>query len=147
MVMGLLAATATASPYPHLAIPKRQEDTPKPTPKGQTFADIKPSPELSWVDCYTEKWQCAYLTVPLDYADPSVGTTDIAFIRYLLSEDAEDLLFNPGEPTPLSTANLAPTYIYRGTWWFRRRSNHRFRLLGRYWRKMVKAVGSEYGLL
>jgi hypothetical protein len=35
--------------------------------------------------------------VPLDYENLDVGTADIAFIRYLLSEDAEDLYYNPGK--------------------------------------------------
>jgi pimeloyl-ACP methyl ester carboxylesterase len=38
------------------------------------------------------------LTVPLDYENPEAGTADIAFIRYFISEDVEDLLFNPGGP-------------------------------------------------
>lgn len=61
-----------------------------------TFADVVPSTEIHWVDCYTDGFQCTFLTVPLDYADPDAGTTDIAFIRYLISEDHEDLLYNPG---------------------------------------------------
>lgn len=60
------------------------------------FPNFKPSKELKWTNCYAENLQCTYLTVPLDYADPSIGTTDIAFMRYLLSEQAEDLISNPG---------------------------------------------------
>ncbi|KAF2649061.1 alpha/beta-hydrolase [Lophiostoma macrostomum CBS 122681] len=94
---GLLAvaATATASPLGFAAIPKRQNTT---QAINTTFFDISASPELNWIPCYKENIQCTKLTVWLDYEDESAGTTDIAFARYLLSEDAEDLLFNPGGP-------------------------------------------------
>jgi pimeloyl-ACP methyl ester carboxylesterase len=94
----LLATTATASGIARPAIFKRQNNPS--TEAGVTFNDITPSPELKWVDCYTpeENLQCAYLTVPLDYADPSAGTINVAYMRYLLSEDAPDMMFNPGGP-------------------------------------------------
>ncbi|KAF2819254.1 hypothetical protein CC86DRAFT_362654 [Ophiobolus disseminans] len=63
-----------------------------------TFASVVPSSKINWVPCYGPKLQCTYLTVPLDYKNTSAGTTDVAFIRYLISEDIEDLLFNPGGP-------------------------------------------------
>jgi len=87
----ILASTAAA--LPRFPIHKREDNS---TAK-RTFADIEPSAELNWVDCYGDNLQCTYLTVPLDYADKSAGTTDVAFIRYVLDEDAEDLLFNPGK--------------------------------------------------
>lgn len=90
---GLLSTLAAAVPAP--IIRPRQFNQTSPV----TFDHITPSPLIDWEDCYEEGFQCTYLTVPLDYADHSVGTTNIAFIRYLVSEDAEDLLYNPGEHT------------------------------------------------
>jgi hypothetical protein len=88
---GLLSTLAAAAPAP-IVRPRQSNQT-----TAVTFDDIKPSLLIDWKDCYAEGFQCTYLTVPLDYADLSAGTTDVAFIRYLVSEDAEDLLFNPGE--------------------------------------------------
>jgi pimeloyl-ACP methyl ester carboxylesterase len=100
---GLLAAAATASPFPRLDTSKRQEDKSAPT-----FSHIEPSAELKWVDCFKEKWRCAYLTVPLDYANTSAGTIDVAFVKYLYSEDAEDVIFNPGKLRHLPIAGFEP---------------------------------------
>ena len=74
----------------------RPRDTLENIASWATFDDVTPSPELKWIDCIGPDRQCAKLTVPLDYENPHVGTTDIAFVRYLFSEDAEDILFNPG---------------------------------------------------
>jgi pimeloyl-ACP methyl ester carboxylesterase len=97
---GLFATTATAAAAPRLAIPnilKRQEENVTST----TFANITASADLNWVECYQEmdpNLECTYLTVPLDYEKLDAGTTDIAFVRYFVSEEAEDLLVNPGGP-------------------------------------------------
>lgn len=93
----LLAATATASNLGRMAIPKGQDNTTETLP---TFQEITPSAELEWHDCFEpgKNLQCARLTVPLDYEDEAAGTTDIAYIRYLLDEDAPDMIFNPGGP-------------------------------------------------
>ncbi|KAL2793154.1 hypothetical protein BJX66DRAFT_326213 [Aspergillus keveii] len=48
-----------------------------------------------------ENYTCAKLKVPLDYDNPSVGTTAIAFIKLSATNVAEDtcsLLINPGGP-------------------------------------------------
>jgi hypothetical protein len=89
-----IAATATASSLPFAAIPKRQHI---PQPINTTFDSIAASPELNWIPCYAENYECSKLTVPLDYEDESAGTTDVAFIRYFLGDDYEDLIFNPGK--------------------------------------------------
>ncbi len=36
--------------------------------------------------------------MPNDYTNQSAGTIDIAYIRYLVSEDNEDIIYNPGGP-------------------------------------------------
>lgn len=89
--VGLLSTLAAAAPAP--IVRPRQSNQTSPV----TFEDITPSVLIHWENCYAEGFQCTYLTVPLDYADLDVGTTDVAFIRYFVSENAEDLLFNPGK--------------------------------------------------
>ncbi|KAF2178157.1 hypothetical protein K469DRAFT_695696 [Zopfia rhizophila CBS 207.26] len=62
------------------------------------FSKIKPSPELNWTPCY-ENYTCSLLEVPLDYEDPSVGTTNVAWIKWSSQNaSAEDVLVNPGGP-------------------------------------------------
>ncbi|KAF2477666.1 alpha/beta-hydrolase [Lindgomyces ingoldianus] len=62
------------------------------------FAELTPSPNINWTPCF-EGYACTNLEVPLDYADASAGTTNIAFIKYSSSnESAQDILFNPGGP-------------------------------------------------
>jgi hypothetical protein len=57
---------------------------------------ITASPELDWKPCF-DNFTCTILEAPLDYADPSVGTTGIAFIKYSgEDENAEDIIINPG---------------------------------------------------
>jgi hypothetical protein len=94
LAAGFLTVLAAATPASRAPIlrPRQTNGTTK-----ITFADIVPSSNLNWVDCYEANFQCTFLTVPLDYENTEAGTTDIAFIRYLISEDAEDLLYNPGE--------------------------------------------------
>lgn len=91
---GLLAASATAAPRGPIPIHRRQT-------AGTTHDNLtRPSPDIDWQPCYEnslEGLECTWLTVPLDYENLDVGTTDIAFIRYLFSEDAEDLYYNPGK--------------------------------------------------
>lgn len=66
------------------------------------FDELKPSPELDWKPCF-ENFTCTKLEVPLDYADPSVGKTGIAFLKYSSQNpSAEDILINTG-------AVLSPT--------------------------------------
>lgn len=86
------SALTTATPAPRAPIisPRQTNET-----NQLTFADVKPSSEIDWVACY-DGLQCTFLTVPLDYENIEAGTTDVAFTRYLISEDHEDLLFNPG---------------------------------------------------
>ncbi|KAF2003128.1 alpha/beta-hydrolase [Amniculicola lignicola CBS 123094] len=56
------------------------------------------SPEINWTPCY-DKFLCMQLQVPWDYQDPSVGTTNVAFIkRPGANGGKQDILYNPGGP-------------------------------------------------
>jgi pimeloyl-ACP methyl ester carboxylesterase len=68
----------------------------------QQFYDQKPN----WASCTTDSsgpgWTCAKITVPLDYSDPSKGTTYIMATRKAATGPANQrvgsLLLNPGGP-------------------------------------------------
>ncbi|KAF2867038.1 TAP-like protein-domain-containing protein [Massariosphaeria phaeospora] len=62
--------------------------------------DMEASPELKWLPCFDERQAtCALLQVPLDYANPNAGTTNIAFTKWTsYNESTQDILFNPGGP-------------------------------------------------
>lgn len=81
---GLLAATAAALP-----------STKRATAMVYDHQDLTPSKELNWVPCF-DSFTCTYLTVPLDYKDPSAGETDIAFIKYTgANSTGQEILYNP----------------------------------------------------
>ncbi|HMK12893.1 MAG TPA: hypothetical protein VK461_14985, partial [Acidimicrobiales bacterium] len=59
--------------------------------------------ELDWVDCPDAgpHLQCAELTVPVDYSDPTGTTIDLALMRLPAGRDSQrigSLLVNPGGP-------------------------------------------------
>jgi hypothetical protein len=95
---GLFAMTTVAAvPRAPILLPRQENGTDQ-----VTFTSIVPSPEINWVDCYQANgagFQCTYWTVPLDYGDLEAGTTSVAFVRYFVSEENEDLLLNPGQFT------------------------------------------------
>lgn len=64
-----------------------------------TFKDIEPTGDLIWTPCYTN-FTCANLEVPLDYENPSLGSTNVAFIRWSTPNQPAkgDLIMNPGGP-------------------------------------------------
>jgi pimeloyl-ACP methyl ester carboxylesterase len=57
---------------------------------------------LAWSDCEgRDDWECATLRVPLDYADPTGPTIDLALTRLPAGDPAQRigaLFFNPGGP-------------------------------------------------
>ena len=59
------------------------------------------SPDLNWVSC-GDRFQCANLSVPLDYLNKGNGkTASIAITRYLAANRTSEtgtLIFNPGGP-------------------------------------------------
>ena len=71
-------------------------------------ADLQPfySQKPNWTSCTTDSsgpgWTCAKITVPLDYSDPSKGTTYIMATRKAATGPANQrvgsLLLNPGGP-------------------------------------------------
>jgi pimeloyl-ACP methyl ester carboxylesterase len=96
-IVGLLATAATALPTsgPSAHLRKRQYGA---NETVSNFMGIPSSTELQWTPCY-ERFQCANLEVPLDYENPSVGTTVVAWIRQQAANGTgQDLLFNPGGP-------------------------------------------------
>jgi pimeloyl-ACP methyl ester carboxylesterase len=97
-IVGLLATAATALPTSDLSahLRKRQYGA---NQTVSNFMDIPSSTELQWTPCY-KRFQCANLEVPLDYKNPSVGTTVVAWIRQEAANATDqDLLFNPGGPS------------------------------------------------
>jgi hypothetical protein len=90
LAVGLFAVTISALPS---ASTKRQDESKS---MVYDFADITPSRDLNWVDCF-ESFECTYLNVHLDYETPDVGTTNVAFIKCpSQNPEAKDVLFNPG---------------------------------------------------
>ena len=67
----------------------------------QTFPDApNDTSTLEWTSCH-DYFQCATLQVPIDYADESLGTFDIAVIRYRDPKQHDrlgSLVVNPGGP-------------------------------------------------
>ena len=106
-----------------------QEQTPESTPPTSATEPVDPSvteppspelaefysQELEWSDCEDGK-ECATLTVPIDYRDPSAGTIDLALLR-APAEDPDarvgSLVVNPGGPGApgTQTANDAESYF------------------------------------
>jgi pimeloyl-ACP methyl ester carboxylesterase len=63
-----------------------------------SWANITASSSLKWTPCFSN-YTCSLLTVPLDYSDPDVGTTNIAYIKLASnSTTAQDIVINPGGP-------------------------------------------------
>ncbi|KAF2800948.1 alpha/beta-hydrolase [Melanomma pulvis-pyrius CBS 109.77] len=68
------------------------------TTMAYDWANITSHTDLIWTPCF-DNFTCSRLTVPLDYSDPTIGTTSIAYIRLSASNStAQDILFNPGGP-------------------------------------------------
>lgn len=93
LLIGVLAACsapAATSPVP----PASPSSTPSPpAPDLARFYDQ----QLAWTDC--DGFECASLQVPVDYAEPSGPTLDVAVLRRPASGDARGaLVVNPGGP-------------------------------------------------
>ncbi|KAL7928424.1 alpha/beta-hydrolase [Trichoderma chlorosporum] len=64
------------------------------------FGNIEPSTNLTWTPCFDD-FTCSRLEVPLDYANSSIGTTSIAFIKYTginATKESPSIIVNPGGP-------------------------------------------------
>lgn len=86
-----LLATAAATP---LSIRNDANQT-----MVRSFKDIPPSTDLKYVPCF-DNFTCANIEVPLDYDNPDVGTTNVAFMRYDAPNQPAmgDIIWNPGGP-------------------------------------------------
>jgi pimeloyl-ACP methyl ester carboxylesterase len=95
-ITGLLVSAVSALPTADSSALRARADTP--SDNVYSFLDVPSSVELKWVPCY-DRFKCANLEVPLDYDDPSVGSTVVAWIRLdQANSTGTDLLFNPGGP-------------------------------------------------
>lgn len=116
----LLVATVTACSGGSGDAPPRADSTGSPT-AATSGATTAPEPRLSqfydqsldWHDC-SGGFQCARLTVPVDYAHPTAGTMRVAVNRLPSSgEHRGSLLLNPGGPgaSGLQYARAAKTVV------------------------------------
>lgn len=78
-----------------------------------TRFQVSPSANLQWTPCY-ENFTCASLEVPLDYTDPSIGTTNIAFLKVsALQQPAKgDIIINPGGPGESGVGYVVEFQLY-----------------------------------
>jgi len=73
---------------------------PAPPSAAAPVDDDPVPPPLSWAPCHGD-FECATLTVPIDYAEPRAGTIDLAVTRHPADKQAErvaSLIVNPGGP-------------------------------------------------
>jgi pimeloyl-ACP methyl ester carboxylesterase len=87
----------TSSSAPTLAV----EPTPEPGSSDAPSPDLAEfyAQDLQWESC--DDFQCARLTVPVDYADPAAGTIELALLRVPAADPANrvgSLVVNPGGP-------------------------------------------------
>ncbi|MCL2089896.1 MAG: alpha/beta hydrolase [Micrococcales bacterium] len=68
--------------------------TEAPSPELQKYY----SQRLDWKKCEDRNLQCAWLTVPMDYADPGGETIEIAVARKRADDSVGSVVFNPGGP-------------------------------------------------
>jgi pimeloyl-ACP methyl ester carboxylesterase len=92
--------TTTATPTP--VATSSGSSTASPAPTGPPSPDLAVfyAQKLSWTGC-GGSFQCAKLTVPLDYASPSTGTILISVLRLRASNPTSrigSLVINPGGP-------------------------------------------------
>jgi pimeloyl-ACP methyl ester carboxylesterase len=77
-------------------------------PAPTTSTTVAAPPPLSWAAC--GRFECATLTVPLDYAQPTGATTGVAVIRSGATDPARrigSLVLNPGGPGESGYALIA----------------------------------------
>ena len=94
-LLALAGCTGSTDPGPKATRTHSSQATAAaPTPDLQEFY----SQQVSWAPC-SEADECATVTVPLDYADPTGPTVDLAIARILAQGDAVgSILVNPGGP-------------------------------------------------
>ena len=102
VLAGAMLLSACTSTEPEADPPPTPTATPEPEPTTQNdpLASFY-SQQLGWEPCEDgDEFECATLTVPLDYNDPAAGTVEIAVLRSPSSGDDRigSLLVNPGGP-------------------------------------------------
>ncbi len=98
VVLALLAAACSSGGGAGDAAPTSTTTAPTP-PTTAPPLPFEPEP-VTWEDCDPE-YQCATLTVPLDWNDPEGATTDIAMVRVPAADPERrlgSLWVNPGGP-------------------------------------------------
>ncbi|KAL9592700.1 MAG: hypothetical protein Q9179_006458 [Wetmoreana sp. 5 TL-2023] len=60
---------------------KRQNPTPGQTPDVNYFSTLTASPNLKWVSCYNDLYQCAQLEVLLNYDKPTGSKVQLALVK------------------------------------------------------------------
>jgi hypothetical protein len=86
---------ASASALPASVVETRQE--PANSTTVYDFADDPLTTNIEWVSCW-ENFTCTNLEVPLGYANESIGTTNIAFLKVSGGDGTgPDVLFNLGK--------------------------------------------------
>lgn len=96
-------------------IPKRLRKTSVDTDPSQ----LAPSTALNWTSCF-ENYTCTKLEVPLDYENPSIGSTGIAFIKLAAQNNSNavpNILINQGEICVKRSKTRLAKCLYR---WSRR---------------------------
>ncbi|KAL8724144.1 MAG: hypothetical protein Q9181_006962 [Wetmoreana brouardii] len=78
LVAALVVDHVVAAPQ---TVWKRQTPTPGQTPDVNYFSTLTASPNLKWVSCYNDLYQCARLEVPLNYDKPSGPKVKIALVK------------------------------------------------------------------
>lgn len=117
--MGAIALIALAlplvssTPFLHPTLRSRNTNT----TTVSSWSNITASTSLVWTPCLTN-YSCSLLTVPLDYSNPSIGTTNIAYIKLASNlTTAQDIVINPGGPggsgvdTVLSAGSTLAEYL------------------------------------
>ncbi|KAK6341416.1 hypothetical protein TWF696_008492 [Orbilia brochopaga] len=105
LALGLLAGVNAFSP--HIKLGKRQDSK----PRERLFVGVPEDVDLKWYPCSTEvlpiKYECARLSVPLDYKNPKNGLRAIIPIIKAPADPTVpykgSVLTNPGGPGELGT--------------------------------------------
>lgn len=105
ITMVLLVSVAPVFPAP-VFTPSSQPRSVEANNTVSSFKDIAKSSKLQWVPCY-KRFECANLEVPLDYEQPSLGSTVVPWIRLRATNSSNiDVIYNPGGPAGSGIASV-----------------------------------------
>ena len=96
---------------PTVAAPPAAPTASRAAPSTPAVTPSAPAAKLDWKAC-DGSFQCATLTVPLSYEDPSAGTLDLAVVRVRAtgSDRTGSLVVNPGGPGASAVDYLEQAY-------------------------------------